>query len=86
MSIVGEHLPAVIIKSRNIQDRYAVAVVRTDTETETDTGTSATTAGHLPWKISCLCSLSSSQRYHLTLCRDDCELDGGYSCEKSSLP
>ena len=63
MSIVGETL-ACRQKSRNVQDRYAVAVVRTDTETETDTGSSATTAGHLPRKISCLCSLSSSWRYH----------------------
>ena len=63
MSIVGETL-ACRQKSRNVQDRYAVAVVRTDTETETDTGSSATTAGHLPRKIYCLCSLSSSWRYH----------------------
>ena len=62
MSIVGETL-ACRQKSRNVQDRYAMAVVRTDTETETDTG-SATTAGHLPRKISCLCSLSSSWQYH----------------------
>ena len=62
MSIVGETL-ACRQKSRNVQDRYAVAVVKTDSETETDTGSSATTAGHLPRKISCLCSLSSSWRY-----------------------
>ena len=63
MSIVGETI-ACRQKSRNVQDRYAVAVVRTDTETETDTGSSATTAGHLPRKIPRLCSLSLSWRYH----------------------
>ena len=38
MSIVGETL-ACRQKSRNVQDRYAVAVVRTDTEPETETDT-----------------------------------------------
>ena len=73
MSIVGETLVC-RQKSRNVQDRYAVAVVRTDTETETDTGSSATTAGHLPRKISCLCSLSSSWRYHRQAGRRTCVL------------
>ena len=67
MFIVGETL-AWRQKSRNVQDRYALAVKRTDTETETaNTGSSATTVLQgicMPRQISCLCSLSSLWRYH----------------------